>query len=259
MRVLLAALGLALVAGSLAATDVDPRVRRLTVTARRQASTVWIIGQWRTDGAPDSIITRRVMNDTVIHRLRGTVTRDSFAVPAPAPGGSIAGTFGVRAKRRGLQSNWATRSWSYTEPDVPPPDPIIDSLFVRPVKFTVEATPAGQQPGPKNQHPVCALVGFQSGHVGFRRVYEGGNAYCDSTYRALPPAVRAVTEAEQAMADALCVDWSQSTGGTVTPELCPGQNPAARFAPNYRVAGAEVTITPATPPPSAAARRRRIS
>jgi hypothetical protein len=184
------------------------------------------------------------MADTVSHRLRGTITRDSFAVPAPAPGSSIAGTFGVRAKRRALLSpNWVNRSWSYTEPDAPPPDPVLESLFVRPVSFTVEATIEGVPPGPKNQHPVCALVGFRGGHVGFRRVYEGAIPYCDSTYRALPAAVRAVTVAEQAVADGLCVDWSQSTGGTVTPELCPGAV-GVRRSPTYRYVPASITITP---------------
>jgi len=234
--------------------DADTGVRGLTVTTRRVATSVWVIGAWSVTGSPDSVLTRlsAAAFDTFPaatlgpHRLRATVRRDSFSIAPPAPGLTRTGTFDAQSKRRGLLSTWATKAWSYTEPDQPPPAPVIDSIFVRPVSFTVEATVEGVPPGPENQHPVCALVGFRGGHVGFRRVHEGTIAYCDSTYKALPAAARAVTPTEQAIADGVCVDWSKSTGGTVTPELCPS-NPAVRFAPGWQFRGATVHIRPASP------------
>lgn len=89
---------------------------------------------------------------------------------------------------------------------------VVDSWMVRPDKVVLS---------PGQQQQFCNFIGFRGGHIGLRRNAEAGVPFCDSVYKSLPAAVRAVTPAEQAVADTVCVFW-KAEGGAITAEPCAG-------------------------------------
>ncbi len=153
-------------------------------------------------------------------------TADTLLVPRPADGLTSNGTVRLCYTRKGWtgQACNAPLAWAVTAP-VGPVDTAttvkVTGIIVKPDSFRVVATVAGVSVSAKNQQQMCAFPAFASGHVGFRRTTEGTSPVCDSLYRALPASVRALSAAEQAVADTVCVHWS-ATGGTISTEPCSG-------------------------------------
>jgi len=157
----------------------------------------WRYGPGDGKGAVDSVITSAGHNSAPVqpqeHRFPATVTRDSFQY-ASVLGVSYAGFACVKAKRRALESDQACKPWTYTEQDVPPPPPILDSattvigLIVLPDSVTMLAGASRQ---------FCALLLFADG----RKALVGGQRIgpCEAVEAALPPAEQA-TSAQYAKA-----------------------------------------------------------
>lgn len=162
--------------------------------------------------APDSIRWTVYRSDSLQTATVTKATQQVFAIGAPAY--EQTATYKVCARVfRGTSAsgNFQCASWTYTRPAPPlPPPPVVDSITVAPKTVSLE-------PGATQQF--CAFPCFTAtGHCALRAV-EAGKAVCVAEYAKLASTIRAVTPAEQAAADAVCVQWS-ATGGTITAEAC---------------------------------------
>lgn len=116
-----------------------PQIKAVAVSVRRDAvaSVVWVKWTLVSTGSPDST-TADVTGPTNLHRKYVAATKvDSVSYPAPAPNGTISGGVTATAWRRGLPSApMAPKPWSYTEPDVAPPQPGV-TVEIIPASATV--------------------------------------------------------------------------------------------------------------------------
>lgn len=114
----------------LAALVADTPGPRVTVTTvNTQGPNFWVKIAVTVQGNPDSVLySVRQGTSTVIASSRrpASVLRDSFSLVKPPIGGTATGNGCAQAKRRGLLSGVVCRPYSYTTPDAPPPDPVID-------------------------------------------------------------------------------------------------------------------------------------
>lgn len=111
----------------------------LALSFTSTATTLTVKGCWTASGAPDGFATTAGVTGQVsqAHPSLGVVACDSFTFAAPAPGVTVTAAFGVSSKRRGKISTETSTTKNYTEPDVPPPPPVIDSLKLTPASVTV--------------------------------------------------------------------------------------------------------------------------
>lgn len=179
----------------------DPKVMVTTSDPRAPGPNYWVKIAAQLPGAPDSVFYTVRQGATTILASRWrptTVVRDSFSLVKPAPGASTTGNGCAMTRRRGLNSNNICKPYTFTTPDVPPPDPVVDvttdtllvalRILPRPVTMTVGGT----------AQPICLIAKLPSGRAGYRGAR---TALCDAQALAVgqPP-----TATGQAKIDATC-------------------------------------------------------
>lgn len=107
---------------------------RVAVRVRAAGTTVWVIYTVSTTAGADSLhVTVTATGQPSVARGYKLASKtDSVPFPRPAIAGQISGAVSAIQVRRGLASAPAAPTWSYTEPDQPPPQPSV----------TVKVTPA---------------------------------------------------------------------------------------------------------------------
>lgn len=201
----------------------------------------WKYGTSDGKGTVDSVVTSGAVDPGNLqaqqHRLPATVTADSFLF-ASTFGAAMTGQVCVKSKRRALESGNVCKAWSYTEPDAPPPPPVIDST-PNTVKVTI-ALPT--QPldsiGTDQMLRLFPVVKFADGH--YARYSQASPEAVTAFNLKYTAAQRAITATQQAIADSevamfTYVVESWPTGGVVPPgvEIIPIQFHEVYFhAPN---------------------------
>lgn len=173
----------------LAAFIADTPTPKVTVTTTNTTGpNFWVKIAVSVQGGPDSVLySVRQGTSTVIasSRRSATVLRDSFSLVKPAIGGTSTGNGCAQTKRRGLLSGVACKPYSFTTPDAPPPDPVIDvttdTLLVA-LKM-VPRPPLVLAAG--TSYPVCLITSLPSGRAGYRGPR---SALCDSVALTRGPA-----------------------------------------------------------------------
>lgn len=197
-------------------------------------------------GSPDSVLTRVAgAGISLAHRLPATVVRDSFLLTRPAMAQTVSGQACVQSKRRGQLSNEVCRSWSYTEPDQPPPPPVIDSVIVDTMITQGLLYPESKSAGTSERWTFCMLYRMGNGNVG----YVGPRTpECEGYRTALGPDVTAIQQNK--LDRDTCTRWTvvpinaDNTTLTVTPtNLCS----SVAIAQSGSVSGFWVTPPPWSP------------
>lgn len=203
------------------ADAVNPR--RLTVeTSVVREGQFKVVLRYRLPGGPDSVLTRLTRTSPPLeltHRLRATVTRDSFLLDRPAVLTVVNGIACVQSKRRALLSMEVCAPWSYTEADAPPPPPVLDSVIPDTMALRIarlDVKPDNLTLVMNTSACLCAFPIFGDGQVAMAADDADD---CATYYQHWPDSLRRPRPAQQAIADTLTVLW-QATGGTMQPGAC---------------------------------------
>lgn len=114
-----------------------PSISAPSITVQGTTVTVTHTIRWTDDGRGkiDSVLTTETATGQAMQQQRraqdaGASAVVSYVWTRPAIGQTISGTITAQLKRRLLLSGIASKAWSYTEQDVAPPTPTIDTVNV---------------------------------------------------------------------------------------------------------------------------------
>jgi hypothetical protein len=136
MRYAIFALGLALCVAKPVIPEATPRVA-VTISTHAVGTDLWVVYILTASGAPDSLVAT-TMPGAVRRKYLGSA-KDSVKYVRPLPTLTVSGSVAAFAVRRNLVSPTVTKLWSYTEPDVAPPTPTLDSIIIRPASATIDS------------------------------------------------------------------------------------------------------------------------
>ncbi len=210
---------------ALGVSPLEPSALRTSLSRARvvqagDSIAVQHVIRWSDDGngGPDSLVVTESATgrgqQRRVYRTPAAPVNVSFMWVSPAPGDSVSGTITAQLFRRRMQGGLASRQWQYRRSDVAPPTPVIDtSLTIAALRLEPNAITL--EPGTSRQ--LCPLFYFGDGRVVLRSTDVSA---CGSIYTSATTASeRAVTAAQQAIADAVCLSW-QAAGGTVEVAGC---------------------------------------
>lgn len=193
--------------------------------ARATENNIKVVLVYQLPGNPDSALTRLTQVQPAVnraHRLPSSILRDSFLLTRPAIGVTVNGIACVQSKRRGLLSPEICGPWSYTEADVAPPPPILDTI--RPDTSSLRIAGLDLKPdnftlAPGEGTCLCVFTVFGDGQVAMPA---GDAAGCAGHYTSSwPSAKRQPSLAQQQISDTLTVLIQEAgSGGTVQAGTC---------------------------------------
>jgi hypothetical protein len=209
---------------ALAADATKPPVRITTIGVQAAGDTVRARWVYRTPGlgATDTAVvtwTQKLPPSTTWATIKTSKTRGTTdQVVVALATDSIRAC--VQVTRAGAQPS--PSSCAQIGRVLPPP-PSVDSLtvagiIVKPDSVKLLAVAVGAVPTAANQQQFCAYVRLTSGHVALRAA-QAAIPTCQTLYQTFSQTERAVTLAEQVVADRVCVAWT-ATGGTIAAAVC---------------------------------------
>ncbi len=224
------AAGVAACATAAAAPRVAPKPKPPTFSSAefggsRVELTVTHVIRWADDGngAVDTLIVTETATGQPTQTLRIGLPVSPrsvvFGWPRPSAGQTISGVITAQLKRRGALGGIASRAWTFTQPDVMPPTPTIDTSLVI---LGVEVKPDSIRLATRAGTQFCAFVRFGNGKIVNRARSPFACAFVwTSSY---PDQDRFHTLAQEARADSVCIEWRTET--VVAPEPCASGTPS---------------------------------
>lgn len=144
---------------------------KVTVTAvNTPGPNFWVKIAVTVSGNPDSTLySVKQGTSTVLASSRrpASVVRDSFSLVKPPIGSTTTGSGCAQTKRRGLVSNIVCKAYSFTTPDAPPPDPVVD-VTTDTLLIALRMLPRPTSMLTGTAVPLCMIAVLPSGRAGYR-------------------------------------------------------------------------------------------